>query len=88
MRSDNGEVLLDRYGEPEYGVPVVLKCRREQTTKDVQTANGAVLRSYTVYYLDEAQVIRSGDKIDGRTVLAVTEYTNERGESEGFEAYA
>ena len=79
---------MNKYGEAEYEAPITLKCRRERTTKDVLTANGSVVRSASIYYTDESQVIRPDDKIDGRVVLSVEEYTNELGKTEGFESNA
>ena len=88
VRDANGEIVLNRYGEAEYELPITLKCRRERTTKDVMTANGSVVRSASIYYTDESQVIRPDDKLDGRVVLSVEEYTNELGITEGFESNA
>lgn len=88
MRDASGEIALNKYGEAQYEVPTTLKCRRERTTKDVLTANGSVVRSASIYYTDESTVIRPDDKIDGRVVLSVEEYTNELGKTEGFESNA
>ena len=88
VRNASGEIALNKYGEAEYEAPVTLRCRRERTTKDVLTANGSVVRSASIYYTDESQVIRPDDKIDGRVVLSVKEYTNELGLTEGFESNA
>ena len=88
VRDASGEIALNRYGEAEYEAPITLTCRRERTTKDVLTANGSVVRSASIYYTDESQVIRPDDKIDGRVVLGVEEYTNELGLTEGFESNA
>ena len=88
VRDARGEISLNKYGEARYEAPIILKCRRERTTKDVLTANGSVVRSASIYYTDESQVIRPDDKIDGRVVLSVEEYTNELGLTEGFESNA
>ena len=88
VRDAQGKTVLNKYGEISYESPIVLKCRRELTTKDVLTSNGSVLKSASVYYLDNAHVIRPDDRIDGKVVLSVTEYTNESGLSEGFEVNA
>lgn len=88
MRDASGEIALNKYGEAQYGAPTTLKCRRERTTKDVLTANGSVVRSASIYYTDESTVIRPDDRIDGRVVLSVEEYTNELGKTEGFESNA
>ena len=88
VRNASGEIALNKYGEAEYEAPMTLRCRRERTTKDVLTANGSVVRSASIYYTDESQVIRPDDTIDGRVVLSVKEYTNELGLTEGFESDA
>lgn len=88
VRNASGEIALNKYGEAEYAAPITLKCRRERTTKDVLTANGSVVKSASIYYTDETQVIRPDDKLDGRVVLNVSEYTNELGKTEGFESNA
>ena len=88
VRDASGEIALNKYGEAQYEAPTTLRCRRERTTKDVLTANGSVVRSASIYYTDESTVIRPDDRIDGRVVLSVEEYTNELGKTEGFESNA
>lgn len=83
----NGKVLLDKFGEPQLGSPVVIKCRRETYIQDVQTSTGAILKSSTRYFTDNKQTIRVGDRLDGKTVLKVQEYINQFGAAEGFESY-
>lgn len=87
-RDASGKPIMNKYGEPTYKSPVTLKCRRERSTKDVLTVNGAVIRSETIYYTDETRLIRTDDKLDGNVVIAVSEYTNEHGKTEGFESHA
>ena len=79
---------LNKYGEVMYQKPVSLKCRREATTKDVQTANGSLAVQTTAYYVDDAQQIRVDDRVDGRVILTVNEYVNAQGYVEGYEFYA
>lgn len=88
QRDAQDKPVMNKYGEPSYGPSRTLRCRRERSTKDVLTTNGAVLRSETIYYTDEAQRIRTGDKLDGSVVIAVSEYTNEHGKVEGYESHA
>lgn len=84
---DNGDVLHDRFGEPQYEAPIVIKCRFETTIQDVQTNTGAILKSSIRFFTDGKQSIRAGDKLGGRPVLKVQEYINQFGEAEGFESY-
>lgn len=88
VRDASGELVLNKFGEATYGAVKTLKCRRERTTKDVLTANGSVLRSASIYYTDESQLIQPDDKLDGRVVLSVEEYTNEHGLTEGYQSNA
>lgn len=81
---ENGEPLVDLYGEPSYSVPSMCKCRRERSFKDVLTISGVVKKSSITYYLDETCNIQVGDLIDDRPVVDFQEYTNEHGETEGF----
>ena len=53
----------------------------------MQTSNGAVLRSSTRYYTDESRAIEADDRFDGKAVLEVEEYTNQLGNTEGYESY-
>lgn len=88
LRDKSGSVQLNKYGEVVYQKPVSLKCRREATTKDVQTTNGALAVQTTAYYVDNAQQIRVDDRVDGRVILTVNEYVNAQGYVEGYEFYA
>jgi hypothetical protein len=86
-RNTDGKVLLDKFGEPQYESPVVIKCRRETTIQDVQTNTGAIMKSSTRYFTDEKHPIQVDDKLDGKTVLKIQEYINQLGFAEGFESY-
>ena len=86
-RDKNGNVLLDKFGEPQYEAPEVIKCRRETYIQDIQTSTGAILKSSTRYFTDNKQSIQAGDRFDGHTVLRVQEYVNQFGIAEGFESY-
>lgn len=86
-RDKSGKALLDKFGEPLYEAPEVIKCRREETIQDIQTSTGAILQSSTRYFTDDKHSIKAGDKLGGRPVLKVQEYTNQFGGAEGFESY-
>ena len=86
-RNANGVVKLDMYGEPQYEAPVQIRCRREISVQDVQTNTGAILKSNTRYFLSGGYVVQANDRLDGKCVLKVTEYTNQFGKTEGFECY-
>lgn len=83
----DGKVLLDKFGEPQYEGPKVIKCRRETTIKDVQTDTGSIMKSSTCYFTDASQSIRAGDKLDGVPVKEVLQYVNPSGVAEGYESY-
>lgn len=82
-----GDVLLDKFGEPQYEPAEEIKCRREVTIQDVQTNTGAIMKSSTRYFTDATPTIQANDKLDGKPVLKVQEYTNQFGIAEGFESY-
>ena len=84
---DSGSILHDKFGDPLYEVPEIIKCRKEEIVKDVQTSTGAILQSSTRYFTDEKHNIQAGDKLDGKSVLKVQEYINQFGAAEGFESY-
>ena len=87
LRDSNGEVILDDYGDPQYSnVSQIVKCRRERSTTDVMSTAGSISRSITIYYFDDSIAIESGDLIDGKPVLDVSDYVNAIGKSEGTEA--
>ena len=86
-RKEDGTVLLDKFGEPQYEAPVTIKCRREVTVQEVQTNTGATLKSNTRYFTDDKHTIQANDKLDGLIVLKTQEYINQFGKAEGFESY-
>lgn len=87
-RNDLGEVVRNQFGEVQYEPEKILKCRLEQTVEDILTPNGSILRSSSIYYTDDSQVIRTDDTLDGRVVLYVEVYTNSCGGTEGYRSHA
>lgn len=87
LRGVDGAILLDKFGEPQYEAAEEIKCRRETFIQEVQTNTGAILKSSTRYFTDDRQTIQANDKLDGKAVLKVQEYTNQFGITEGFESY-
>ena len=88
VRDEQGNAILDKFGEPRYEAPITIKCRREINVQDVLSNTGAVLKSSTRYFTDEKQTIQANDRIDGNSILKVQQYINQFGKSEGFESYA
>ena len=86
-RNSAGIVQLDKFGDVLYSSPRTIKCRRERIVKDVQTSTGAIQRSSTRYFIDETQLVEADDRIDGKTVIEVSEYINQLGKVEGYECY-
>ena len=86
-RDEKGNILHDKFGEPEYEAPSVIKCRFEKSIQEIQTSTGAVFASAIRFFTDDKQPIQEGDKLGGRPVLKVQEYINQFGDSEGFESY-
>lgn len=83
----NGVPKLNDFGEIQYEAPVTVRCRHEMSHKDVQTTNGSVVRSTSRYFVDDSQLIRADDRIDGKVVVSVQSYINGLGQSEGYEVY-
>lgn len=77
-----GNPVMNDYGELSYSPSSTIPCRREKHMRDVETPTGAVLKSLFQYYT--VQEIGINDKLDGKVVLSVEEYTNSRGETEGY----
>lgn len=84
---EEGNPLLNRFGELIYQDPVVCPCRKETVVKDVETSNGSVLRSSFRVFLDERMPIRPDYLVDGKIILSMEEYINEKGKVEGYEVY-
>lgn len=82
-----GKPILNQYGEPEYLPPVTVKCRRERSAQDVETTDGRIVRSTSVYYIDEKTTLQVNDKLDDKVILTLTEYTGSTGVCEGWMAY-
>lgn len=78
---------LNRYGEPQYASEITLVCRREPCSRDIQTANGALVRSSDRYYLDDAQVIHNDDLLDGKPILTINGLVDQFGKLIGYECY-
>ena len=81
---EEGEAILDMYGDPSYEEPVTVPRRREKSLKDVLTISGSVQRSATTYYVDERYELNIGDLIDNKPIIDFEEYTNEYGKTEGY----
>lgn len=82
-----GKPALNDFGELQYESAKTCKCRHEVSFKDVQTANGQLVRSTSRYFLDESVEIKADYRIDGREVLSVSTYINGLGQCEGYEVY-
>lgn len=87
LQMKNGKPVINDFGEFQYQEAVSAKCRHEQSHRDVQTANGSIVRSTSVYYLDEHLPIAADDRVDGKVVISVSEYINGLGRTEGYEVY-
>ena len=86
-RVQNDRVVLNEYGDIQYEPAITLACRREAYVRDLQTANGAILKTSSRYFLDESVEIKANDRLDGCVILACSEYTNQFGQCEGYEVY-
>ena len=84
---ENGQPSMNMFGELQYQAPITLKCRHEMSHKDVQTTNGSIVRSTSVYYVDESVEVKADYRIDGCVVLSAISYVNGLGAIEGYEVY-
>lgn len=82
-----GNPETNDFGEIQYQDPVKCKCRNEISYKDVQTSNGQIVKSTSRYYLDEKQELKADYLIDGRAILAISTYVDQKGGIEGYEVY-
>ena len=85
--STTGQPAMNRYGELQYAPEVTLACRREPCTRDIQTANGAIVRSTDRYYLDAEQIIHNDDLLDGKPILTINGLIDRSGKLIGYECY-
>lgn len=83
----NGQPEMNMFGELQYQAPITIKCRNEKSHRDIRTANGSIVRSTAVYYLDESEEIKADYRIDGCVVISVGTYVNALGTTEGYEVY-
>lgn len=83
----NGQPKLNMFGELEYQEPITLKCRHEMSHKDFQTSNGSIVRSTSVYYLDDSVEIKADYRLDGHVIISAISYVNGLGVTEGYEVY-
>lgn len=87
VETDEGNAETNRFGEIQYQPPIICKCRHEVCFRDVQDANGSVVKSVARYFLDEKIELKADYRIDGRVIITVESYINERGKVEGYEVY-
>ncbi|GHU90282.1 hypothetical protein FACS1894202_09820 [Clostridia bacterium] len=79
------EAISDR-GDVIYGNAVTVPCRRQSGVKNILTANEQVIKSSTVYYLDQPAAV--DDELNGKRVLAVEEWTAPEGVTVGWKVWA
>lgn len=82
-----GDARMNRYGELQYASEITLVCRREPCTRDIQTANGAIVRSTDRYYLDADRAIHNDDLLDGKPILTISGLVDQFGRLIGYECY-
>lgn len=82
-----GKPKLNQFGEIQYNAPKVCKCRHEISYQDVQVANGSLVKSTSRYFFDTSVEMKADYLVDGRSVLSVSTFVNQRGDTEGYEVY-
>lgn len=87
VRDSFSQTVLNDYGDIQYGSEKNLKCRREKFVRDMQTANGAIIKTSSRYFLDDSVAIRADDRLDGHVILSCEEYIDQFGVCIGYEVY-
>lgn len=75
---------LNNRGEPIFGPPVAIYCRRQVKTQEIITPDKQTIKTEYIYYVKDAVV--PGDKLDGRLVQLVEEWSMLGGRIMGFKA--
>ena len=82
--NNNGEPVLDDYGQPKFSSPVRVKCRKETYNARSSTGYGQFVDYKTTYYFDESVEITSGATVDGHEVQNIEEYVDGIGTLIGY----
>lgn len=77
-------MTINNRGEPEYGPPVTISCRRQIQTQEIISPDKQIIKAEYVYYVKDAVV--PGDKLDGHLVQMVEEWTMLGGQTMGYKA--
>lgn len=85
-RDEEGNPMVDIYGDISYEEATTVKCRKRRNFKEVLSTGGAIIRSAITYTLDDSNDIDTGDLLDGKPIIDFYEYVNEHGIREGFKA--
>ena len=81
----DGKPQLDAYGQPSFGTPTTVKCRKEPYRVRATTGYGQFVNFTTTYYFDESVQIRSGDIVDGHEVQSIADYVDGLGNLVGYQ---
>ena len=86
----NQRVELKRYagtndfGEALYGDAEVIPCRYQPRAQNVLTSTGQIVKTQHIYYTTQA--VAEGDRLDGKVVMAVSEWIGLTGDTMGYKA--
>lgn len=84
LYAPSGQPMLDVYGQPAYGSPITVKCRKEPYTVRASSGYGQFVNYTTTYYLDSSVEVKNGDKLDGQSIQSVEEYIDGFGTLVGY----
>lgn len=87
VKLENGTTQLNAYGDIQYNAGITVPCRRERYVRDLQVQDGAIVKTSSRYFLDDAVQLNVDDRIDGHVVLSCEEYVDQFGICIGYEAY-
>jgi hypothetical protein len=86
-RKPNGEVELDRFGQPLYDFPDNVAARKVEHEGVIRSATGQDVEDESEVITGPEDVVRVGDLIDGDTVRRVEAKRSRRGELIGHWSY-
>lgn len=80
-----GKIIQNIHGEPEYGAPISIKCRKESLNVVDSNSVGQYIRTVNVYYIDTSVIPVINSRINGNTVTQITDYVDGTGMLIGYQ---
>lgn len=87
LTDEQGKVVLNDYGEPDYSATTLVRCRKQPYERVESSYSGQYVDIRSVYYFDDSVIPKVGDMVDGAVVKKAEEYIDGMGLRVGFEVY-